>query len=509
MLNVDGTAMSQLHQLKNGYTRPAHHTINRQSNKQSYSHMQHYQNQQQQQQQQINNFAATATPPGLAYAMQNMNMGVDMTGSGTSSGGGAVNSQKSGGSDSGGSSIGSTGDISPPETPVASMPAPTPMALRARLNLGRLTNRTPNLDKTGTSVIYAPPQSTSPHQQQLQQSSNDMPPMMGGVTSNLNYSLSNNHLQSPSHVVQATGGNHLTTNQQPQSQMMQNPQYAYHTQQQQTANAARLTTTMPPPITTNYRPQHQNVSGTPAFQQIQPNGDQLYTYPPHLTALPTPGGVLTFLPTNPPPSLPPSVLRASPSNTVQQQQSPAQQLTAGLMQPPPPTAQSGVQSTTVSSPMVVYPMLAVAGTKLSCFNCGSTQHAGTNCPEASMEDVTRIVYKLDYTINHMLPPPPSQQQLQQPPPPPPAQQILLQTVPSTDQQSLPVLPPPPTNTSTASTVVGMPRTMSSLSLKSGSSDNKPVMMDEIVDLTNLSSSSNNSSTTSLNNVGGGGGGTHK
>jgi hypothetical protein len=35
----------------------------------------------------------------------------------------------------------------------------------------------------------------------------------------------------------------------------------------------------------------------------------------------------------------------------------------------------------------------------SCFNCGSTQHTGLNCSEASMEDVTRnAVYKLDYTV---------------------------------------------------------------------------------------------------------------
>lgn len=34
----------------------------------------------------------------------------------------------------------------------------------------------------------------------------------------------------------------------------------------------------------------------------------------------------------------------------------------------------------------------------SCFNCGSTNHTGVNCSEASMEDVTRnAMYKLDYT----------------------------------------------------------------------------------------------------------------
>lgn len=37
----------------------------------------------------------------------------------------------------------------------------------------------------------------------------------------------------------------------------------------------------------------------------------------------------------------------------------------------------------------------------SCFNCGSSQHTGQECQEASMEDVTRGIYKLDYnsTVN--------------------------------------------------------------------------------------------------------------
>jgi hypothetical protein len=36
----------------------------------------------------------------------------------------------------------------------------------------------------------------------------------------------------------------------------------------------------------------------------------------------------------------------------------------------------------------------------SCFNCGSINHTGLNCSEASMEDVTRnAVYKLDFTVS--------------------------------------------------------------------------------------------------------------
>lgn len=40
----------------------------------------------------------------------------------------------------------------------------------------------------------------------------------------------------------------------------------------------------------------------------------------------------------------------------------------------------------------------------SCFNCGSINHTGLNCSEASMEDVTRnAVYKLDYTVSTQSP----------------------------------------------------------------------------------------------------------
>lgn len=48
-------------------------------------------------------------------------------------------------------------------------------------------------------------------------------------------------------------------------------------------------------------------------------------------------------------------------------------------------------------------LLANENTKpnTSCFNCGSSQHMGQDCQEASMEDVTRGIYKLDYnsTVN--------------------------------------------------------------------------------------------------------------
>ena len=53
------------------------------------------------------------------------------------------------------------------------------------------------------------------------------------------------------------------------------------------------------------------------------------------------------------------------------------------------------------TPPVVLP-IAYSTNKLvqSCFNCGSTNHTGQACNEASMEDVTRnAIYKLDYTVS--------------------------------------------------------------------------------------------------------------
>jgi hypothetical protein len=338
--------------------------------------------------------------------------------------------------------------------------------------------------------------------------------MTAAVTTNPNYNLTNtiisssNHLQSPSHVVQSGGGNVslLTTNQQQQMMMTQQQQhmqqnsqqqFAYHTQLQQQqqqhmqggSNSNRLTNTMPPP--SNYR-QHQPVSGTGittvAFPQLN-NGEQLvYSYPPHahLAAMTTSGGTITFLPTNPPPSIPPSLLRSSPSNTMTPH-TPQTQLPAGLMQ-------QSVQSTTAPSSLpMVYPLLAAAATtpsnKLSCFNCGSTQHIGANCQEVSMEDATRTVYKLDYNINLTAAQIQQQQQLQQSSTPP--MQAVTSTItiaPTTTPINTPTLPATDTITKTKP-----------VSLKKSGSENKlpPIILPEIVDLTNLSSS-NSSSTNSLN-----------
>lgn len=73
----------------------------------------------------------------------------------------------------------------------------------------------------------------------------------------------------------------------------------------------------------------------------------------------------------------------------------------------PPTTQQQRVSPSQTPPNVLLPVATPFPTsKLvqSCFNCGSINHTGLNCSEASMEDVTRnAVYKLDYTVSTQSP----------------------------------------------------------------------------------------------------------
>jgi hypothetical protein len=112
-----------------------------------------------------------------------------------------------------------------------------------------------------------------------------------------------------------------------------------------------------PPPNTVYRSQaipQPSQTQTRQFQTQQPNGDVIYHQFP---------GATTFLPATTP------ILVSAPIVSP-----PANQ----IVPTPYPTIQS-------------------------CFNCGSTTHTGLNCAEASMEEVTRSSYKLDYTLTS--PPP--------------------------------------------------------------------------------------------------------
>lgn len=83
-----------------------------------------------------------------------------------------------------------------------------------------------------------------------------------------------------------------------------------------------------------------------------------------------------------------------PPYTQQQIQQVAYIPAATLSHRSSPSAQQIMPPVVALTPLI--PALALQ--PKSCFNCGSTSHTGRDCPEASMEDVTRPnVYKLDFS----------------------------------------------------------------------------------------------------------------
>lgn len=132
------------------------------------------------------------------------------------------------------------------------------------------------------------------------------------------------------------------------------------------------TTSAPQPATASYR--------LPSYH-MQPNGDMIYQLPTTFAYMPQ-----TALPLTRPPST------CNQTHTV--------------VPTPPPTMQHLPTLTSLTSKsnlntMVSPYLLACENTKpnTSCFNCGSSQHIGQDCQEASMEDVTRGIYKLDYNAS--------------------------------------------------------------------------------------------------------------
>ncbi|KAG5674982.1 hypothetical protein PVAND_004924 [Polypedilum vanderplanki] len=115
----------------------------------------------------------------------------------------------------------------------------------------------------------------------------------------------------------------------------------------------------------NY-PTYRNMPGTATIQRQFPapiNGEiNLFPFSPGATFIATQPPVVTNVVAQPPQSA-----RVSPSQTPP------------VILPTPYPTNKLVQS---------------------CFNCGSINHTGLNCSEASMEDVTRnAIYKLDYTVS--------------------------------------------------------------------------------------------------------------
>lgn len=372
-----------------------------------------------------------------------------------------MNQQKSGGSDSG-SSIGSSGDISPPETPsllanstgLGSIKLPDPqhkqqntqkLNYNKQINMARINGRSDKLlpisvgSNSGSTTLIYPP-ATSPQQHYL---GNDIilssgPNMMqtsltnnnqvggsttdgggvvgggGGISGNNNLGANTVLITSPSAINAGGGGsgggggggvlsNVITSNSvilQPGQHQQYTAGHPYHAQH-------IASTTRPPIIPHSHGIAGPSPHGTfrlPSFQ-IPPNGELIYPYHP--------AGIAFLSGTAPPPTAVAAV-RSSPTTSVPPptttnviqlpQPPPLQQQSSVLSQaqtnpPPPPSA----ALLTTASP---YTSLTVGVSKqLSCYNCGSQTHSGRDCNEASMEDVTRgAIYKLDYSVSSSVSP---------------------------------------------------------------------------------------------------------
>lgn len=380
-LNVDG-AISQLKSIyQNGYIRQNHHTIPRQSNKSSYLHHQHHHNMQHQQQQQQH--ASNYNQNAMNFTLQKAKLDVNSVMENHTN----VDSgrQKSIESDSGGSSVESVPE-SPPTTPMM-----TTNMMRQNIKeqrVGKISSRqNGRADKLGNAVVqhmfvpnHQPTYSmtssgvvaggtdvvASPSQQQQQTNlvnvTNNIIATTAGMIS------TQHHISSPTSVcvnsVPATTNNPPIMLQQFPGQHLQPQLTATYPYPIQHRSALISHSQSQPPITHQHTFRHPH----PTFQ-IQPNGDILYPYPPTQTAIAFLQSTATQQPTN---------VRLSPSiqSTQQQQQSPAVDATSIV---------AGAYPT--QNKMIV-----------SCFNCGSQMHAGRDCSESSMEDVTRAaIYKLDYS----------------------------------------------------------------------------------------------------------------
>lgn len=363
-ITVDGV-LNQA-QLRNGYTRPMHHTIPRPSSKQQSSGVvTSYMHQNQQSPQQNPNFSMNSLP----YAFQNMNIiGMNMEQPTTI---GTMHHHKSTGSDSG-SSVAS-GEISPPETPILQQSNVGSNVRENRRGMSRGINgrqqqqqeksQGDNRGQQTGSVIYA---TSSPHGGASEllvttssnvgnsnlissNSQNNLQQLAGSTTSGTSVIV--NSVLLPSHLQSANAGTP------PQFATSGFPTSAYHPAVHRSLGA---------PVTTATAFRHPTQA---AFAPLQTNDATQLLY--------IPTNALQFIqPTVPPPSGTPSVtsnIRSSPS----------------------------LQTPTVSAvPALLTNSSAYPTNKLnqSCFNCGSTSHTGRECSESSMEDVTRnTIYKLDYT----------------------------------------------------------------------------------------------------------------
>lgn len=330
-------------------------------------------------QQQLHHPSGAYNAAGLPYAMQNMSLSeIHSVDSNRSN----KHSNTAGGSESC-SSNGSAGETSPPETPtILSNNINTGNSGNVRLKdnnqYGKQINFQHINGRPEKVVLYAPPVSpqqvtaTGPYEMMMIQpntvvSNNNTPLNSNAPTASCNNNLGTSTVLIPSH-------------QPPTPQQFGNT-YPYP-----------AAVNRPPPLL-------QHVTGAPPGTFRIHNGEGLY-YQPHYPVFVTGAAA---------PTAQHQAIRSSPS-----QQPPhslptnaATTLPPQLPQPQPtvspsPVAAAAVAATLVSPYSTILPtqsgLLKSGKPQISCYNCGSQNHTGRDCQEASMEEVTRgAVYKLDYS----------------------------------------------------------------------------------------------------------------
>ncbi|XP_013104083.2 nuclear receptor coactivator 6 [Stomoxys calcitrans] len=392
--------------------------------------------------------------PGLTYAMQNMAMS-DMSSSGHHSMDGnimSMNSNKSTGSDSG-SSMGSSGEISPPETPTSMMNnattntvmrvsgesqqtqqqqptqkhhQPSQLSYNKQLSLQRLNGRSEKMSSSGggggggsgnnvmnaSAILYA----QSQQQQQTQQSvANqqaiyaEMLPGQGAsnaVTSNvLQTALTNNNPGgNPASNVVSSNNNMVGNN----TVLISSPSAGAGTPT--LGNVLSSNSVILSSHQQQYNatfPYHAHLASRPPIMTHSPGMPP----PPHSTfrvpnfQLPPNGGELMYQPYHPNISIfsgaaHPLRTTNSAAAVVNNQSVTQQPPTPQQVAPPPqqqaqqpPQLQQLQQPPPPQASVLPSPYsslnVSLSTKPLSCYNCGSQTHIGRECQEASMDDVTR------------------------------------------------------------------------------------------------------------------------
>ncbi|XP_053677735.1 transcription factor mef2A [Anopheles nili] len=308
------------------------------------------------------------------------------------------------GSDSG-SSIGSTGDVSPPETPgVVSVSTTSIPHIRSNRS-NNMRNVNGRLEKQLPSMTYS--QLHQQHQQAVaqQQQQQQQQQFVGSdlmVTSAAQNFLTTGTTNGA--AMSSTGNNGASGSGVVSGQVLLTQAAAAVAQQQGQFVYAGGPTSFAPVTTVSHRPvanttlPHATAFRTPpvyaqAIQQQQTTEPVLYQYHPSAVVAAgaagqavVPNSTITFMSAPPQPSSTAASTQTSLPGAVRSSPSPQIGL---LQQTKVPGSGVGVYGTTT---------LPYTGTAApSCYNCGSLKHTGLDCPEASMEDMTRTSnFTLDY-----------------------------------------------------------------------------------------------------------------